>query len=370
MYWKTVKETQTMRKLGLIALLCILCIGGAASAQSAMPVFCGTLSTGDCTILTNAHTATQTLDSLSFDMTLNETISNMPQTTQPMTFNITGNGSLTGLSSLRADAMNMMTAATAGTTQFNPSQLIQDVLTKLGADLTLNVSLPAGMMPSTSKIPSSITLQVRLVNGVGYVNFDSLPAMLNPGHLTGWGGVDLASLMPLIMQQMQKMPNMSSSNMSSMQSMMQQFQNPDFLSKFISIQRTDNGSGSTATFEYTVDLGALMSSPEFQTMMQTQMQAQAQAQGMTQAQMQQMQQMEMQMFQGMKVVVDEEIGLSDSFIHSVHSTATIDMGAMMAAASQMMSGTATPVANTPAPTVSVDFTMNFSNFNSVPAITA
>ena len=245
-----------MRKFGLLALGLIFCLGGAAFAQDATPVFCGTLATADCTILTNGQTATQMLNSLSFDLNFNETASNLPQMTQPMIITVSGNGSLSGLTYLRNDMTNMMTGAT-----INPMPLFLDIMTKLGADLTLNLNLPP---KANSKTPNNFTVQVRLVNGIGYVNFDTLPAQLNHANIVGWGAINMASLLPVMMQRMPDMMSTMNNSMSTMHDMMQQFDNPDFLNRFISVQRTDNGIGSTANFEFTVDLGTLASSPEFQ----------------------------------------------------------------------------------------------------------
>src|SRR4051812_29953429 len=97
-----------MRKLGLIALLLMLCISGAAFAQTSMPVFCGDLSAADCTILTNSQTASKTLDSASFNLTINTTITNVPEMQEPVTIGVTGSGSYSGLTALHTGDMTQM----------------------------------------------------------------------------------------------------------------------------------------------------------------------------------------------------------------------------------------------------------------------
>ncbi len=174
---------------------------------------------------------------------------------------------------------------------------------------------------------------------------------------------------------LQQMPELfngmtSGTNGFNMMQYVQQFEDPAFLGKFVTITRTDDGSGDTATFETTVDIGALMSDPTFQNMMQQQMQTQLQAQGQTlsQKEMDQAMAMSTQMLQGMTVTVTEDIGISDSFIHSEHMSFSFDTSGMMdAMGSAASSSAATPQS---APTVSVDFVINFSDFNSAPTISA
>ncbi len=361
-----------MRKLGLIALLMMLCISGAAFAQTPMQVFCGDLSAADCTILTNSQSASKTLDSASFDLTVNTTISNVPDMQEPVTIGITGNGSYSGLAALHTGDMSMM--------QTDPGAFLTSLLTNFDGDLSLTVKLPPALVAEAgADMPSSLTLQVRLVDGFGYINFDTLKALMSDMggmNLSGWGGLDLASLLNAALQQMPDMfDNMSSmsgmTNGMDMSSVMQQFSDPAFMGKFVTIKRTDAGTGDTATFETSVNLGALMAQPEFQDMMRQQMEAQGQT--MQQQEMDQMMTMMTTMYQNIIITVTEEIGLSDSFVHSIHGTVNFDTSAMMTAMSEMDSmdsSTATPGVAEPAPVVNIDFTLSYSDFNSVAPITA
>ncbi|MEO8394398.1 MAG: hypothetical protein ABI700_15505 [Chloroflexota bacterium] len=360
-----------MRKLGLIALLMMLCISGAAFAQTSMPVFCGDLSAADCTILTNSQSASKTLDSASFDLNVNTTISNVPDMQEPVVIGVTGNGSYSGLAALHNTDMSTM--------QTDPGAFLSNLLANFDGDLTLTVNLPPAVVAQAgANMPSSLTLQLRLVDGFGYINFDTLKALMSDMggmNLSGWGGLDLASLLKAALQQMPDMFNNMSSGMSSgmnMGSAMQQFTDPAFVGKFVTIKRTDAGTGDTATFETTVNLSALMAQPEFQDMMRQQMQAQGQT--MQQQNMDQMMTMMTMMYQNLTITVTEEIGLSDSFVHSIHGAINFDTSAMMTAMGSMDSAgssiTPTPGVAKPAPVVNIDFTLTYSDFNSAPAIIA
>ena len=359
-----------MRKLGSIALLLILCISGSAFAQSSMPVYCGDLSSADCTILTNAQSAHQTLDSASFNLTVNTTVSNVPDMQEPVTVGVTGSGSYSGIAALHSSDMTMM--------QSNPGAFFSNVLANFNGDLTLTVNLPPEVVAGAGAgMPSSITLQLRLVDGFGYINFDTLKALMSDMggmNLSGWGGLDLASLLNAALQQMPDMFNNMGgmhngmNNGMNMGDMMHQFSDPAFIGKFVTITRTDAGTGDTATFQTTVNLSALMTQPEFQNMMRQQMMAQSQT--MTQEEMDQAMSMVGEMYKHMTITIDEEIGLSDSFVHSIHGTINVDTSAMMMAMNDMNSTTPTPAMSEPAPVINVDFTITYSDFNSIPAITA
>ncbi len=130
-----------MRKIGLIALVLMLCVGGAVFAQSTIPTFCGTLSDADCAILTQAQDAQKSLDSVSFDMTANVTVTNVPNMDQPITVDITGNGSTSGMAILQSDTAALM--------QSDPGQILTTLLDKLDADLSLTVALPPALMQAS-----------------------------------------------------------------------------------------------------------------------------------------------------------------------------------------------------------------------------
>ncbi len=367
-----------MRKIVLIAVLLLLCISGAALAQEATPAatpmfnFCGTLSDADCAILQKAQTSMMSLDSASYALDLNATVTNVPNMTEPVKFSMTANGSFSGMSKIKPDMALI---------QSNPGQYIANVLDNLDADLTLTLNLPPEATAQDPTIPSSITFQGRLVDGVAYVNTDTLKALMgsSASSVKGWYGLDLANFLKAAMQQMPDMFNMMNMGMNSSAStdMMQQYEqvftNPDLLNRFLKIERTDNGSTNVATFQFTVDLGALMSSPQFQDLMRQQMQSQMQMQGTTMSQqdMDQAMAMSSQMLKGMSIVINEEVGTDDGYLHSVSGTFAFDTAGMMASMSSM-SGTAGSTAATPEaePNINVDFSLKYSNFNSAPTISA
>jgi len=96
-------------------------------------------------------------------------------------------------------AVDLTAAAT------DPSQLLVALLTDLNADLTITINLP----PETQQMlgvevrNSHITFQERLVDGIGYLNMDTLQTLMrgSGSSLKGWYGLDLANFLKSALQQ-------------------------------------------------------------------------------------------------------------------------------------------------------------------------
>ncbi|MEO8398173.1 MAG: hypothetical protein ABI700_34580 [Chloroflexota bacterium] len=348
-----------LRKIAFIALL-IGCISGAAFAQETTPQFCGTLSQDDCAILTQSQQAMAALDSASFDAKIDIAVTNIPNVKAPVTIAITGSGSYSGLNKLRTD----MTAATT-----NTSQLLVALLTDLNADVTITIDLP----PETQEMlgvaisDSHLTFQERLVDGIGYLNMDTLQTLMRNSALKGWYGLDLANFVASAIRQNPDMFNnsMSGMNTGSMQDYQGMFSDSAFINRFLQIERTDDRSRSSATFDITLNMGALMGSHEFQMLMREQMQRQNAS--MTDAEIDQALTISSQMFKGMDITLSENIDTEDGYLHSIKGSFLFDASGMMATMSESGSDS---TAAMPAPQISLDFTYSYSDFNSAPAISA
>jgi hypothetical protein len=152
---------------------------------------------------------------------------------------------------------------------------------------------------------------------------------------------------------------------------MQQFSDPEFISRFATIEKVDIGMPDETIFRTTINFGALMSDPAFQEMMRQQMQSQMEMQGaeLTDEEIQEALAMSAQMFQNMTFVIDETIGNNDFFVRSIHGTFNLDTAAMMAAMEEFDDEDEIDPSE-PAPNINLDFTLIYNSFNSVPPITA
>ena len=368
-----------MRRLSCcIALVLILCLSGTVFAQTMPPTFCGELSQEDCNILTNASNATAMVDSALYDFTVDLNISNVPNMDEPVNFNITGSGSFAGLEALHNSMMDMTDMSNMPTDPTAMMEMVGDLLRGLNADVNLTFNFPPALVEQTNSsggnMPDTLTIQARLVDGFGYLNMDTLaPVIGDSMNLSGWYGIDVAGLLEALSTQMgdmmSEMPDdMTMFGMSAeMMESMALLYDPEFMGQFVSVTRTDDGSGDTAVFQLDIDLGGMFGSPEFQDMMRQQMAAQMEAMGgeaMDEDEMNEAMAMLTQMFKGMTFVRTEEIGLTDGFLHRVNGAISFDTAGMMTAMGETSSSDDVP------PVINLTFSVGYSSFNSAPEITA
>ncbi len=155
--------------------LCMLFVLIAAMVPGVMAqdtTICGNLSADDCTALTTAFTNTGAAGSGAF--TLASTIdiqSDDPSQAAKIDINADGKFSgvkpmsMTDVTAMSADPAAALEAATAGIKGFS-------------GELNLTIGLPAEAAAMTGGEP--LTLNLILVDGVGYIDFSKLPATIAP----------------------------------------------------------------------------------------------------------------------------------------------------------------------------------------------
>ncbi len=277
---------------------------------------------------------------------------------------VDGSGAVSGMSAIQIDPATMMS---------DYGTMLQNVLSNLNGNFKVTVTVPPELMQQADPgTPDNLTLDVRMVDGVGYLNLDELQPVINDPSVKGWYGLDFAGLMKGLLEQNPNMFDLSKMGMGAMATetnplnYMQQFQDPAFLSQFMTITRTDDGSGDTATFQTSIDLSALMSSPQMQDLMKQQIEAQGT--NMSSQDIQSALAMSNQMFTGTTFTVTEVISTTDYYLQSVTGEMHYDLSGIMNSVSAM---SGTPEATmTGTPTVDATFTVNYSDFNSAPVTTA
>lgn len=359
-------------KLMILIFLLLFCTGLTASAQG-MTQFCGNLAQEDCDILTQSQTAMTALESATFDFDV-QFMTGGEQ--QMQTLGLTGTGAFSGAGMMSMGMMNdpsMMTDPTAMMAAF------ASTLGNFDAELNLQLTLPDEIANL-----ESLDLQLRLVDGIGYVNFDALresvgeeTLQMGGTELTGWGGVNLVELFTTLNEQGMMTQGQMQTTPPDMEAYMTLVQN------YIMVERLPDAEGA-AVFQTTMDLAALYADLAFWETM-----------GMGEvASDPQMAQMG-NLFEGASFVSTTTIGLEDYYIRAVTmnmvwnmptvtGTTAPDMGMMPTAdaggtPSAMTEGTpeAAPGVGGAAPdgsamtnTLQMSFVMNFDNFNAAPAIIA
>lgn len=356
-----------MRRLfTLMVVMLLLTVGSAALAQEAPPVFCGSLAQADCDLLNQARAAGENLDSGTVSFNFNLNISGVPDLPDNANINVTGTGAFFGAGSFKQFSAMSADAAAADIGAMFPSLL--DALENFSGDLSLTITIPPELAEGG---PSSVPLNLRIVNGVGYIDFDALQPITEDPSLTGWGGLDFVSLFrDLLAQQpdlFDELTEMSGTSMTMGMDpdIMARFSDPAFAEQFLNIQRVADENGN-AVFETNFDFNQLFSDPEFQQYLRDQMQQQAAEQGeeMTEAEINQAIEITSTMFENSTFVIREAIDPATGFTRSTSGSMMFDMSSLAAMAEEQgESMDATPIIN-------IDFNVSMDNLNSTAAINA
>ncbi len=245
-----------MRKGLLLVLLLLMVVSGTALAQTTTgEVYCGTLSADDCALLEQSHTTRQNLTAAAFNLFVDI---QAESDGQAMPISLVGTGAYSGLSPMSSDSATSTDDALAALRTFN-------------AELMLTATIPQDLSDASNAL-NTITLELRLVDGVGYINFDPLQPLINDPEFTGWGGLDLTGLVGALVEQnpdfIAELGSMAAG--SGVDPAMLSNIDQKVVEQYLTITRTDDGAGSTATFETTVDFAGLLADPAFHDMMEQQ----------------------------------------------------------------------------------------------------
>ncbi len=351
-----------MRKMILLLLLSLLLtvgFGSVAQAQDpASLVFCGTLDEADCNLLKQSATAMAGLSSASFDFNLQLSINSAD--TGPIDLGLNGVGSFTDApTGLNASAMS------------NPAALVESLpglLRQFKGDLSLTLKLPQllldQMSASGTAFPAEAQLDLRLVDGIGYINFDSLKPIMDaaqPGlsqQFKGWGGLDLVTLITqALAENPEALSQMTEGATASMDpeamAMLSSLQNS------VNITRVGEADGAV-TFNVALDFAALANNQEFLNYIREQ--AEAQGEPIDEAEFQKGIAALPALADAVNFSSSQTVESATGFVRSTTFNLAIDSSKLPAEMTQ--GSTDAPV------TMSVSGTINYANFNSAPAITA
>lgn len=232
--------------LCMLFVLLVALVPGAM-AQDAV---CGNLSGDDCTALTTAFTNTAASSSGAF--TLDSTIDVQSEDpSQALNLTIKADGKFNGVNAAGMAALTDPSAAIAALTEG---------IKGFSGELNLTIGLPAEAAAMTGGEP--LTLNLVLIDGIGYIDFSKLPASIAPflqqmGIPNSWAGLDLVDTLT----------NAGDMAASSLEESAGSMTGTEDLAKIQALaskhlQYTRSGD----TFTGTVDLAGLWSDPEFQAL--------------------------------------------------------------------------------------------------------
>jgi hypothetical protein len=325
-----------MRNKVLFIAMLLLALVLALPAVAQQPtVFCGSLAAADCELLKANADAQMNLNSAAFALTGELNITGLPDTPD-MNFTLDGKG---GFNVDRA-ALNGLMSSMAGGGKPDIKASVEALLTflkGLDAELTFNIGIPEALAKQGGLPVSTITLDAKFVDGVGYLNFDELDkvagGMLAQQGMKGWMGLNFAELGDKLVEQNAAMLEQMGAAAGTSTMMM----NPadyEFVSKYLQIARTD--SGGDAEFTMGLDFAGMFADPQFLDLMKKQMEAQGNT--MTDAQMQQMGPMMAMMTQGLTFKAVQRINPDTKLTTHTGIAIQFDMTSLMAMSGQQSTG--------------------------------
>jgi hypothetical protein len=308
------------------------------------------------------------VSSASFDFDVQLTVAESTDA-EAQTLGLTGKGSFSG----KPADMGMEMMAGGG----DPAAMfiaMTDALKEFSGDLTLNLTLPPKVLEEASKdlkgdLPETITLQVRLVDGVGYVNTDTLKPILEaagqkmPATMKGWIGLDIVEFLNQMIQEHPEMLadlakngeafSVSGSEANAM------FADPAAFASAIHIERNENSEGA-AIFTITLDFAKLAADPAFADMIKAQ--AEKQGETITDEELQKGLDVIANAGDAIQFTATEMIDLETGYLRSITLNLDVD-------GSKFPQDTANSTSGMDEGKVSMSATVNISDVNNAPDIT-
>lgn len=319
----------------MLMVLALVAFGGSAMAQD--PV-CGSLVDADCAVLTQSAAAQGDLNSAAFTFTLDI---NVGEQAIPLM----GDGSYV-----------VDPAVKAQLAAIDPDVLTEDptaALDVVGAALK-------GFSGSLNINAMGLPLSLVLVDGIGYVNLESLSPMLGgaqAGIPAGWVGLDLNGAVEMLA------PMLSSADVTEAQAQVDPAQQEALMAsvaKNVAIVRSADVAGE-AVFVTTVDFKGVLQDEAFLSLVMAQA---APGQELTEAQLAEVNKVVTALGDGISLNITQNIDLTSYYTTGFTLDFKVD-GETLTAAAASMGESSTPVDD-----MSFVLSFKFSDFNAAAAITA
>ncbi len=257
-----------MRRLILVALSALLLVfGGSVMAQDDQ--FCGGLGEEDCALLADSTEATANIGSSAYTLSADVIVTG---TEEEGSISFVASGEFIGaFGMLDEEALNSTDIAVA-------LGAVTDVLA--GFSGTMNISLNASGAAAAEFPAEGITLNLALIEGIGYIDFSTLTPLLGPeggdqlamlGIPNGWAGLDIPDVVDGLVGFLGGMGGMEGMGEVETEGELSEEQMADLataLESYIVIERVDDSEGF-AVFVTTVDVAGLLQDPTFQELLVT-----------------------------------------------------------------------------------------------------
>lgn len=330
-----------MRKLLVLFLLLLgMTLVGPVMAQD--DVFCGDLAAEDCDLLKLSAQAMADLSSVAADLNVQIDLEGIPGTPN-LNINLSG----TAAYDVDDAAMEASMAASMDL------ESIKTILGGFAGEIALTLTLPDDLAMQAGLPSGTIDLELKLVDGVGYINFDTLDAltggMLAAQGMTGWGGINFVELLDMAVAA--NPDALGALDMGTSAMTMMDMDALMGLTNYITIARAADVDGA-ATFVTTVDFAGMVNDTAFQDLVKEQMEATGQA--ASDADFAQAIAILQVVASQMNITVTQFVDPATGYNLGGEIAVNVDLTALMAASGQEASGESI---------ISVTASLDYSGFN-------
>lgn len=272
----------------LLSVFLLICSAVPAFAQDMPAPFCGDLSEEDCGLLVSSQEAMGEVGSGVYSSEINLLLAGIPGLpVEELSFTVTQDATYALDPELTAQlaAMQTMPPEELMANMEDMVELLLEVYATLSYDGAMSLTMPADVAALLSAqaqttVPEEIHLQVRVVDGYGYLNLADLAAFAPDAEgLEGWAGIDILSLMKAGLQEGIQQGAMDSAQMGPMASFgignfLSSEEGRAMLEPYMEVERQDDDSvdgQDVAVFQNTFNVGSFVGSPLFRDLVISQL---------------------------------------------------------------------------------------------------
>lgn len=387
-----------LKKSALIIVLVflLLCSAVPAFAQDLPEPFCGSLSEDDCSVLASSQETMLGVGSGVYNSEINFLLAGVPGLpVEEIAFNVTQDATYALDPELTAQLaeMQMMSAEEMASNMEEMMNLLLEVYGSLSYEGEMNLTMAEDVAAllsaqANAPIPTEIRLQIRIVDGYGYINLEDLAAFAPEQEgLEGWAGIDILSMMKMGLQEGMQQGAMDSSQMGPMAGFgIGNFLNSEegraTIEPFIGVERARDdtvGDQAVAVYRNTFNMGSFVGSPLFRDLVISQL---ATINQLAETQLTEQEVTESltmlsfvgpMLFTGLDFHTAQAIGLEDFLVYQNEFVFDWDLSSLIGVAKMVDSdgamGLSTMMGDA-APMINLEIVTDASDHNNAPEITA
>lgn len=360
--------------------------GGGGFQQDGF--FCGDLPEADCAILQQAQDAMLSVESLAWQMDGEITVGGLEEMmpgAQSLAFTFDLNGAFAGdpatILALQEAYTLMQPDLTDPQASAEAVALYEDFFNTTTLQMEMSLGLPPILMATDPTVPESISMEMRMVDGIFYFLMPE-----EPGLPAEWQGIDLSNYSEFYEQALGQASDQGApQDMEDLQAMMDAMADyqallldADFINQFVTVERLDDETmmgQSMAVFQMSYDYGAMFSDERYiealtnylNVLFSASVEPGMPDESLAEEDIQVLTTLVQLLYQDATSTMTLWVGLNDHLVHQTQANVafTINLLELVTQISEMTGDPAPPASEMPFEQISLDYTLTatFSDYN-------